>query len=65
MKHRDYRNTELIIQRQEHRLKLNAYNQMKRIFTAEQNIAYLTAFAILDIKRTILTKYFEGFKHMI
>lgn len=38
---------------------------MKRIFTAEQNIAYLTAFTILDIKRTILTKYFEGFKHMI
>ncbi|CAK61236.1 unnamed protein product (macronuclear) [Paramecium tetraurelia] len=58
-------NTEIIKKRQLYHLKSNSFKHMRRLFTFEQNVAYLTAITVLQIKKNLLQKYFKGFKDLI
>ncbi|CAD8109931.1 unnamed protein product [Paramecium primaurelia] len=58
-------NTEIIKKRQLYHLKSNSFKHMRKLFTFEQNVAYLTAITVLQIKKNLLQKYFKGFKELI
>ncbi|CAD8122115.1 unnamed protein product [Paramecium sonneborni] len=58
-------NTEIIKKRQLHHLKSSSFKHMRKLFTFEQNVAYLTAITVLQIKKNLLQKYFKGFKELI
>ncbi|CAD8124476.1 unnamed protein product [Paramecium sonneborni] len=58
-------NTEIIKKRQVHHIKSSSFKHMRKLFIFEQNVAYLTAITVLQIKKNLLQKYFKGFKDLI